>query len=153
MRAAVALVVTSLTLGGGSAFAQPKAKALETTCDVIEVSATSAKDAAIDSDIKHLEKKLSEFPASWNVFKRLSRASVTLEKSKAAKLDLKMGSGSATLVEIVDKSKLRIAIKLDYNGKRVVDSTVTVEAGDYVVVGHPISGAKKDGHLVALTCK
>jgi len=46
-----------------------------------------------------------------------------------------------------------MTIKLDYNGKTVVNSTVTVEAGDYVVVGHPISGSKKDGHLLAMTCK
>ena len=148
MRALVAL-----SLMCGTAFAQPKAKTVETTCDVIEVSASSAKDPSIDPDIKHIEKKLSDFPASWNVFKKLSRASVTLEKGKAAKLDLKMGSGEATLVEIVDKSKLRVAIKIDYNGKRVVDAKVTVEAGDYVVVGHPISGSKKDGHLLAMTCK
>ena len=151
MRACVALVVLGL---GCSAYAQPKAKAVETTCDVIEVSASSAKDPSIDPDIKHIEKKLSDFPASWNVFKKLSRVSATLEKGKLSPLNLKMGSGSATLVEIVDKSKVRLTIKLDYNGKTVVNNaTVTVEAGDYVVVGHPISGSKKDGHLLAVTCK
>jgi hypothetical protein len=151
MRALFALIV--MIVMWGTAFAQPKAKAVETTCDAIEVSASNAKDPSIDPDIKHIQKKLTDFPASWNVFKKLSRASVTLEKGKPAKLDLKMGSGEATLVEIVDKSKLRVAIKIDYNGKRVVDTTVTVEAGDYVVVGHPISGSKKDGHLLAVTCK
>ena len=151
MRAAVALVVTCL--GAGAAFAQPKAKPVETTCDAIEVSASTEKVGAIDPDIKHIEKKLSDFPAQWNVFKKLSRDSVKLEKGKPAALSLKIGSGSATLVEIVDKSKVRLTIKLDYNGKTVVNSTVTVEAGDYVVVGHPISGSKKDGHLLAVTCK
>jgi hypothetical protein len=151
MRAAVALVITCL--GAGAAFAQPKAKPVETTCDVIEVSASTDKTGSIDPDIKHIEKKLSDFPAQWNVFKKLSRDSVKLEKGKPAALSLKMGSGTATLVEIVDTSKVRMAIKLDYNGKPVVNSTVTVEAGDYVVVGHPISGSKKDGHLLAVTCK
>jgi hypothetical protein len=152
MRAAVALIVTCL--GASTALAQPKAKtAVETTCDVIEVSASTDKDPAIDGDIKHVQKKLSEGPWTWNVFKKLSRSSVKLEKSKPTALNLKIGSGMATLVEIVDTSKVRLAIKLDYNSKPVVNSTVTVEAGDYVVVGHPISGSKKDGHLLAVTCK
>ena len=44
MRALVALIVTC---AAGTAFAQPKAKAVETTCDVIEVSASNAKDPSI----------------------------------------------------------------------------------------------------------
>jgi hypothetical protein len=60
-------------------------------------------------------------------------------------------AATATLVEIVDKSKVRLTITMDdEKGKQVANNTATVEAGDYVIFVHAL--ANNDGHLLSLTC-
>ncbi|MGE0548961.1 MAG: hypothetical protein AB7O24_27000 [Kofleriaceae bacterium] len=120
---------------------------------IIEVSATSGKERVVDPDLKPLEKKLKQAPfASWNQFRVLMKTQKTLVKKKAEPLKLKVGSATITLVEIVDKSKCRInATMSDDKGKQILSNTSAVEAGDYVVYGHPLPN--NDGHLLAVTCK
>jgi hypothetical protein len=130
-----------------------QAPAVKVTCEVMEISASTGKDASIDPAIKKLEKKLNAQPWSFNQYKLLSQTSKTLEKGKPESLDLKQGSGTAKLVEIVDKSKVRLTITEDHNGKRLIDNTTTIAAGDWLIHGHPLT-TNKDGHLVAVgSCK
>jgi hypothetical protein len=129
-----------------------QAPAVKVTCDVIEISAATGKDASIDPEIKKLQKKLAAQPWSFNQYKLLSRSEKSLEKGKQESLGLKEGSATAKLVETVDKSKVRLTVTEDHGGKRVVDLTQTISAADWLIVGHPVS-SNKDGHLVAISCK
>lgn len=129
-----------------------QAPAVKVTCDVIEISASTGKQASIDPAIKKLEKKLAAQPWSFNQYKLLSQSAKTLEKGKQESLGLKDGNGTAKLVETVDKSKVRLTVSEDHAGKKVVDLTQTIAAGDWLIVGHPVS-SNKDGHLVAISCK
>ena len=129
-----------------------QAPAVKVTCDIVEINASTGDKPAIDPEIKKLQKKLAAQPWSFNQYKLLSQSSKTLEKGKPESLDLKMGSGTAKLVETVDKSKVRLTVTEDHAGKRVVDNTTTIAAGDWLIVGHPVPPSK-DGHLVAVSCK
>lgn len=129
-----------------------QAPTVKVTCDVIEISASTGKEASIDPAIKKLEKKLAAQPWSFNQYKLLSQSAKTLEKGKQQSLDLKQGSGTAKLVETVDKSKVRLTVTEDHGGKRLIDNTTTIAAGDWLIQGHPVP-PNKDGHLVAISCK
>jgi hypothetical protein len=129
-----------------------QAPVVKVTCDVIEISASTGKEASIDPAIKKLEKKLAAQPWSFNQYKLLSQSSKSLEKGKQENLGLKQGSGTAKLVETVDKSKVRLTITEEHGGKRLIDNTTTIAAGDWLIQGHPIP-PNKDGHLVAISCK
>lgn len=122
-------------------------------CELFEISAKTGPSAAIDGELKPVEKKLKKAPFSnWNQFKLLSHTKRSLAKKKPEALPLKAGSATATLVEIVDKSKLRLTVTMDDDkGKQVVNNTTTVEAGDYVMFVHEVAGG--EGHLLSLSCK
>jgi len=123
-------------------------------CELIEISATSAKDAGIDAELKPLEKKLKNPPFSaWNRFHLLSRTDKDLEKLKPETVALKSGKVTAIFLDLIGKSKVRLSLSIDDDkGKRTVDNTkVTVEAGDWVILGS--SEPNNAGHLLALTCK
>jgi len=134
-----------------AALAQPQAPKAE--CDLIEISAKQGDKPSIDADLKPLESKLS--PYKFNQFTLLGRTHHSLAKQKDEAIKLKQASGSLTFIEVVDKSKVRLRITIDdANGKRQVNNSLfTVEAADYLLFGWPISKDKKDGHLLALTCK
>jgi len=129
-----------------------QAPAVKVTCEYIEITAATGKDASIDPALKQLEKKLKKQPWSFNQYKLLSRGEKALEKGKAETLSLKGGSASLSLVEIVDKSKARLTVSEDHGGKRVVNNTTTIAAGDWLIVGHPVP-PNNDGHLLAVSCK
>ena len=123
-------------------------------CEFIEVSATSAKDPSIDAELKPLEKKLKNPPFSaWNTFHLLSRTEKALEKLKPETITLKAGKITAIFLELIGKSKVQLSLSIDDDkGKRTVNNTkVTVEAGDWVILGS--SEPNNAGHLLALTCK
>lgn len=129
-----------------------RADEMKADCEFLEITAKKGDKPVIDPDLARLEKKLKAQPFAWNQFKFLSRADKTLAKHKAEPISLKIGSASATLVEVVEKSKVRIQFTLtDEKGKPVVDNTTSLEAGDSLVFGTPL--ANGDGHLVAITCK
>jgi hypothetical protein len=123
-----------------------------TECDFLEISAKTGAKPAIDAELQPVEKKLKKPPfATWNQFKLLSHTKRSLTKKKPEAVNLKLGAATATLVEIVDKSKVRINITMDdAKGKQVANNTATVEAGDYVIFVHEL--ANNDGHLLSLTC-
>ncbi|HET7499604.1 MAG TPA: hypothetical protein VFK02_01330 [Kofleriaceae bacterium] len=142
-------LVAAFALAGAPRYARAD---VATTCEIFEISAKTGPKPAIDAELSRVEKKLKKPPFStWNQFKLLSHSQKSLAKKKAEPVALKIGSATATLVEIVDKSKVRITVTMeDDKGKQVVNNTTTVEAGDYVMFVHEVG---TDGHLLSLTCK
>jgi len=122
-------------------------------CEFLEIEAKVGDKPAIDGELKPVEKKLKKPPfATWNQFKLLSRTQKSLAKKKVEPIALKIGSASASLVEIVDKSKVRLTITMDDDkGKHVASNTTTVEAGDYVMYVHSLPN--NEGHVLSLTCR
>jgi len=146
--AGLALAAAALAAAPGTARADVTAD-----CDFLEISARAGDKPAIDGELKPLEKKLKRPPfGSWNQFKLLGHTQKALAKKKQEPIPLKTGSAAATLVEIVDKSKVRLTVTMnDARGKEVANNTATVEAGDYVIYVHPLPG--NEGHLLSVTCK
>lgn len=127
-----------------------QAPVVKVSCELYEISATTGKEASVDAALKPLEKKLKKLPFSYNTYKVLSKASKSLEKGKTEALTLAKGSATLTLVETVDKTKVRYTLTEDHAGKRVVNTTQTIAAGDWSVTGHPV---KDEGHLLAVSCR
>lgn len=126
------------------------------TCDVLEISATTGDKPSIPSELKPLEKKLRKKPfSSWNVFTVLSKSTQDVEKLKAATVKLTKGQASVLYSgSTASGKKTRIGLTVqtdDENGKRIADTKVSIDAGDYIVIGRTL--ANDDGHLLALTCK
>lgn len=152
---AVATVAALSSAALADAGDPPRAAApVAVTCDFIEIGATKGKSPSIDPKLGPVERKLKKAPFStqWTEFKQLSQASKKLEKKKTESIALAQGSATATLVEIVDKSKARITFTIDNaKGKQAVNQTTLLDAGDYVI--HTVVLPNDDGHLVAVTCK
>jgi hypothetical protein len=123
------------------------------SCEFLEISATSAKDASIDPELEKLKKKFKKPPfSSWNSFKLLMKTNQQLTQSKEATIQLKQGKATAKLHGIVNSSNVRLAISLeDDKGKNIVNTTATFAGGDYLVYGHSLPD--NAGHMLALTCK
>ena len=146
------IAIASLILASSVASAQPAPQAITVSCDFIEITATSGKDPSVDAALDGLKKKFKKPPfSSWNVFKLQHREQRTLVQKKAETIKLKLGEAEAKLLGTANKSQLRLSISLDVNGKNIVNTTATVEAGDYLVYGHALPD--NAGHLLALTCK
>jgi hypothetical protein len=111
----------------------------------------------MDAELKVLEKKLKKPPfSSWNTFKRLGAHSVNLEVMKVNTLTLVNGKAGLLLREVnvraTKKPRVSLGITLDdAEGRRVFESKVAVDAGDYLVVARSLRGGK--GQLVAVSCK
>jgi hypothetical protein len=149
MRASLAILAAiALTTAATRAAADVTAE-----CEFLEMSAKAGDKPMIDGELKPVEKKLKKPPFSaWNQFKLLSSSKKALSKKKAEPISLKVGAATATLIEIVDKSRVRLTVTMDdEKGKQVVNNTTTVEAGDYLMYVHSMSN--NDGHLLSLTCK
>jgi len=150
--AVVLLLVGTANADGTRKKKIAQAPVVKVSCEVMEISASTGKEASMDAAIKKLEKKIAAQPWSYNQYKLLSQTTKSLEKGKAESLDLKQGSGTAKLVETVDKSKVRLTVTEEHGGKKLIDNTTTIAAGDWLVYGHPVPPSK-DGHLVAISCK
>jgi hypothetical protein len=147
-------IFAGLALAAAVLVATPGVASADVTaeCDFLEASAKTGDKPAMDAELKPLEKKLKKAPfASWNQFKLLSHSQKTLAKKKAEPISLKVGSATATLVEIVDKSRVRLTVTMDDAKGKQVTNTTTIDAGDYVIyVNTP---APNEGHLLSVTCK
>lgn len=145
------IVVAVIAVG----LAGPRLARAEVTadCEFLEISAKAGDKPVIDGELKPVEKKLLKAPFStWNQFRLLSQSKKALAKKKPEAIALKIGSATATLVEIVDKSKVRLTFTMDDDkGKHVANNTTTVEAGDYVMFVHGLPN--NEGHLLSLTCR
>src|SRR4051794_11923038 len=113
----VAAVAASLVVG----VAQPARADVTTEREFFEISAKAGPKPAIDGELKPVEKKLKKSPfQTWNQFKLLSHSRRPLDKKKPEAISLKVGTATATLVEIVDKSKVRLTVTMDDDkGKQV----------------------------------
>jgi hypothetical protein len=150
----LALVVSAAAAAAAVLAAPGRARAEVTaTCNFLEISARSGDKPVIDGELRPLEKKLKKPPLStWNQFKLLSRSDKTLAKKKPESIGLKTGSATATLVETVDKSKVRLTVTMaDARGKEVVNNTTAIEGGDWVIYVHPLPG--NEGHVLSVSCK
>lgn len=135
------------------AAARPARADVTANCDFFEILAKQGDKPTLDGDLKILEKKLKKppFASSWNQFQLLSRSQKTLAKKKAEPIALKNGSATATLVEIVDTSKVRLTVTMADDKGKQVNNTTTIEAGDYVIYVQPLAG--NEGHLLSVSCR
>ena len=144
--------IAAILIGAGTAQAQDHA-----SCSAIEMMMTKAKDAQpLPDQAKALEKKLKKPPfSSWNVFKVSSSSDFDLEHMKTKSLKLAAGASTLVLKDVVEGGKrptFKIQITMDgASGKRVFDSLVNLESGDYLDYGELLPN--DDGHFVFLTCK
>jgi hypothetical protein len=151
MKGAV-LATLALLIAAAPARAQGQA-----SCSAIEMMMTKGKDPApLPDQAKPLEKKLKKPPfSSWNVFKVSSSSDFDLEHMKPKSLKLAAGASTLVLKDIVAGAKrptFKIQITMDgASGKRVFDSLVNLESGDYLDYGELLPN--DDGHFVFLTCK
>jgi hypothetical protein len=126
----------------------------QVTCEFYEISASMEKTSAVDSSLPQpLQKKVSKGAfKQWNTYKMQSHVSKTLVKKKAEKFPLKDGGASAELVELVDKTKVRLTMSVeDGKGKTLVEQKSVIDAGDWLIV--VVVAANDTGHLLAGTCK
>jgi hypothetical protein len=150
--AAGAVAVTALAISAAPAHADAPV-----ACAFLEISASKTSEAAIDADLKPLEKKLRKPPfTSYNTFRKLGGADRALAPMKSETLPLKVGSAAVILrdVEKREGKKPRVELGItmdDTDGKRVIDTKVSVDGGDYVVLGRSLPNG--DGHFLAMTCK
>jgi hypothetical protein len=153
MRASLTGIAALALIGLGGLGAQRAAAQPAVSCSFYEVEASSGKAPTVDAGIDGVLAKRFGKGAfkQWNTFKLLSKLPKSLQKKKTEKLPLKQGSGQATLVEIVDKSQVRMTFAIDDGkGKTLASSTQTVEAGDWLIV---VVEAPDRGHILAGTCK
>jgi hypothetical protein len=145
--------IVTLTLLMVVATAAPARADVTTSCEFFEISAKQGPSPSIDGELKPVEKKLKKPPfSSWNQFKLLAHTQKSLANKKPEPIGLKLGSATATLIEIVDKSKVRLTVTMeDDKGKQVANNTTTVEAGDHVIFVHELPN--NEGHLLSLTCR
>jgi hypothetical protein len=141
---ALALVITT----GSLARAEGGDKA---DCEYLEIAASTGKVAAMDGELKPLDKKLKKPPfASWNTFHKLSGGPVALTKQKPDALKLAQGGASILMRDRSDK-RIDLTVTIDgADGKRVLDNKQSVPIGEWSVFVHT---TKDDGHILALTCK
>ena len=145
----VSLVVAALAWRAGSAVAQPAAA---TSCDVLEIEASNSGAPSVDPKIgAQLESKLKKPPfSSWNTFKALGAQTRSLTLKKAESVALSHGTLGMLMLDSAP-SRVRLGITLDDQaGKRVLDTKVAVDAGDWMAVGRSLKGDR--GHIVAFRC-
>lgn len=126
-------------------------------CSFLEISASTTKDGGVDGELQPLQKKLKKPPFSaYNTFRLLGRQERELTAMKQENLKLKQGSAQVILrdVDRREGKKARVGVGVtmdDDQGKRVLDTKVSVDAGDFLVLGRSL--ANGDGHLLAMSCK
>ncbi len=153
---AASLAAAALVLVGGV----PTARADTTaSCAVVEIEASTSDAPLIDPDLRPLERKLKKPPfSSWNRFKRLGSHTLVLQPMKSGAQPLVNGKVELLLRDVTSggRKKPRVALGItldDQDGKRVIDTKLAVDAGDWLVVGRSLKGKGNRGQIVALTCK
>jgi hypothetical protein len=155
-----ALLLALVLLGAlaGSAAGERAARAEEAACEILEVAATTQDPAGgIDAELKPLARKLKKPPfTSWNTFKLLARHAKQLTLLKAESVPLTVGQASVLYRQRSTasgkKDRLELAITVDgKDGKRMLDTKVNIDAGDYFLIGQNAQG--NDGLILAFTCR
>lgn len=136
--------------------APPAQKELKADCEFVEISATTTATPKIDSELASMERKLKKPPfSSWNTFKQVTRVARPLVQLKSEAVKLSTGSVSVLLREVtgVGSKRPRLALSVtmdDTDGKRVMDTKVNVDAGEFFLIGRSL--ANNAGHVLALSC-
>jgi hypothetical protein len=156
--AALLFCLTTNAHAGGTvrAAAPDTAKTeVKADCEFVEISATTTATAKIDTELSGMEKKLKKPPfSSWNTFKQLGRVSRTVVQLKSETVKLNAGAISVLLREVSASKNPRLALSItmdDGAGKRVMDTKVSVDAGEFFLIGRSL--ANNEGHVLALACK
>jgi hypothetical protein len=129
----------------------------DVACSIWEIEASSAKDPSVDPELKPLQKKFKKPPfSSWNVFKRIGAHDLALAPQQVGVASLVHGKAGLLFREVTaregKKPRVSLGITLDdAAGKRVIDTKISVDAGDYFLVGQSL--AATTGELVAFTCR
>ena len=127
------------------------------SCTFLEIAASTTKTGSVDAELQPLEKKLKKPPfSSYNTFKLLGRQERPLTPMKPEILKLQRGAAQVMLRDVDRKEgkkpRFGLGVQLDdEEGKRKLDTKVSVDAGDYLVLGRSLSNG--DSHLLAMTCK
>lgn len=128
-------------------------------CTLFEIEATNDGAPAIDKQLQPLKKKLEKPPfSSWKTFKVLGKHDKALTRMKPTELKLAVGGKLTALYrDFIEakgkKDRLRMTVTMDdKKGKRALDTTFTVDAGDYILIGGQTlpSGAT---YILAISCK
>lgn len=130
------------------AVAPRSAAAQDAKCTIFEVKASNDKPA-IDPKLKVLEKKLKKPPfAAWKTFELLKSHQKTAVQMKPLSIKLVPGWKLGLIYRSSSESKRkkpRLHLKItidDKNGKRKVDTSMNVDAGQYNLIwGGEILGA------------
>jgi hypothetical protein len=119
------------------------------TCEVVEVWASHGKGDVDPAINKTLAKRLGA-SLKQNDFKQQSSKQATLTAKKPEAIKLAKGSATITLIETVNKTQARMSV--DFTAaKGKSQQTVSVSAGDYVIVSVNQSGdPKADAHVLAV---
>lgn len=135
--AAVGLVAAALVAGAGEARADDAVR-----CQIFEIKASHGDSGEIDPELRSIEDKLRQPPfRAWNVFEALESHSVTAERRRPVELDLAPGGEMSlmyrdTTREEGRKPRLRLSLTLDdREGKRLLESTIKLDSGDWYLVG------------------
>lgn len=137
--------------------ASVEAARADVTCAIWEIEASSAAAPAVDAELKPLERKLKKPPfASWNVFKRVGAHSLRLAPQQVGEATLVHGKAGILFRDLSSRAgkKPRVALGItldDAAGKRIIDTKINVDAGDFFLVGQSLSASKSQ--LVAFSCK
>jgi len=127
--AAAALVLAALS---SPAFADDKF-----SCEVVEIDATKADAAHIDSSLSDLSKYLTKGPlAIYNNFVQLGRTSKPLEALKSASYTMAKGTVTVMIREVKHPEGKPAVTSLDINiddesGHRWLDAKQNVSVGKY----------------------
>ncbi|MBP6629083.1 MAG: hypothetical protein KA297_06625 [Kofleriaceae bacterium] len=155
-RPGMGLLVAVVALGL-LGLARPAAAEDSASCEFLEIHAASSASPAVPPELKRLEKKLKKPPfSSWNTFRLLTQNARTLGRLRSEQV--KLSNGAATIlfrdVQRSGSKKARLALSVtldDQTGKRVLDTKVAVDSGDFVLFGRSLPS--NEGHVLAISCK
>jgi hypothetical protein len=150
-----AALLAVLLVGGPEAHAQDASA----RCTFFEIEASNEGEPKVDPPLQPLKKKLEKPPfSSWKTFKVLGKHDNSLSRMKPEQLKLAIGGKLTALYRDLisakgKKDRLRMTVTMDdKKGKRTLDTTFTVDSGDYILIGGQSlpSGAT---YILAISCK
>lgn len=148
-------LIAALLIGGAEAHAQNS----RAQCTFFEIEASNEGPAAIDKQLEPLKKKLEKPPfSSWKTFQVLGKHGKAITPMKPEQLELAIGGKLTALYRdhIAAKGKkdrMRMTVTMDdKKGKRTLDTTFTVDSGDYILIGGQ-SLPSGSTYILAISCK
>ncbi len=152
VRVALALAAVAMFWNISPSFAKD-----DMSCRLLEVRASN-DEGGLDPALKALASKFEKPPfSSWKTFKLLKEHKGKVEHKKTMKVSMVTGGLFSLLHRGATASakktpRLRLTFTLDdKTGKRKLDGTINVDAGDYYLIG---GDRLKDGgtYVLAVSC-